>query len=525
MTAQLIVVRRVRSAEGPVGDAVLVRGGRIEAIGEAADMASGDVATISYPDATLVPGLRDAHLHPVGHAASLHRPSLYGADDLASVADIVAAAVRRAPPGTAITAMRLDDQSLAEGRLPDRDFLDPIVGDHPTLLVRYCGHIAVASTAALAMAGIGATTADPVGGSIDRNDRGRPTGVLRETAADMVARAIQRLTPQVTPDQIVDAAIGLASVGLTGIGAIVGIDAGCWAGADSELGALLDAGPDMPITVRALVAADDPNDLEEAARRLGDAGPRVSFLGVKIFSDGSLGGHTAAMHEQYADRATKGTHRLNVDRTLALAHRSVGLGGMVAIHAIGDAANTRTLDIMGQLIEEGVDPAALRIEHASVLTAADIDRFGSLGITASIQPAFIASETKWLEDRVGTDRLSRTYAFAALGRAGVPLAGGSDSPVEPPHPLAGMAVARDRCGIVPQESLDAAQALQLFTEGSAAAIGESAALMAGAPASFTVLDVDPAVASPDDIRRAEVLATWVEGRRVPIHADVTAWLG
>ena len=105
----------------------------------------------------------------------------------------------------------------------------------------------------------------------------------------------------------------------------------------------------------------------------------------------------------------------------------------------------------------------LRIEHASVLTAPDIARFGRLGVTASVQPAFIASETTWLEKRVGPERLRRTYPFRSLLTAGAPLAGGSDCPVEPPHPLWGMAAARDRCGLVPEEGLSADQALALFT--------------------------------------------------------------
>jgi predicted amidohydrolase YtcJ len=167
----------------------------------------------------------------------------------------------------------------------------------------------------------------------------------------------------------------------------------------------------------------------------------------------------------------------------------------------------------------------LRVEHASVLTEADIGRFGSLGVTASVQPAFLASEHGWLEARLGTERLQRTYAFRSLLEAGAPLAGGSDCPVEPPHPLAGVATARDRCGLVGEESLTAEEALSLFTTWSGRAIGESAALAPDAPATFTVLDRDPIDADADRLRGTAVVATWIKGEPIRIPDSVTAWRG
>ena len=158
-----------------------------------------------------------------------------------------------------------------------------------------------------------------------------------------------------------------------------------------------------------------------------------------------------------------------------------------------------------------------------MLTREDIDRFGRLGVTASVQPAFIASEVEWLEKRMGAARLPLTYPFRSLASAGAPLAGGSDSPVEPPHPLWGMAAARDRLGVVPDEGLTATEALDLFTTDAARAIGEDAALDPGAAATFTVLDIDPVAATPDELRSARVLATWVEGSAVTIPDGITAW--
>jgi predicted amidohydrolase YtcJ len=165
----------------------------------------------------------------------------------------------------------------------------------------------------------------------------------------------------------------------------------------------------------------------------------------------------------------------------------------------------------------------LRIEHASVVSPSDVERMAHLGITAVVQPAFLASEHEWLEDRLGPGRLRRTYPFRTLLDAGVPLAGSSDCPVEPPSPLHGMAAARHRAGIVPDEALTGDEALALFTGRSAAAIGDDAALEIGRPATFTVLDRDPVDTSPDRLASGRALATWVDGGRVAWDPDRSIW--
>lgn len=524
MLRRLLIADSVRDHTGVRGDAILVTGHHITAVGRSGDLRSADLPEERFPGSTVIPGLRDAHLHPVGVAAAMRLTSLKSAPDLAAVAATLAAAAADLPPGAALTALRLDDESLAERRLPERCLLDEAVPDHPALVVRYCGHVAVANSAALALAGIGPDTPDPRGGTIDRDPSGVPTGVLRETAVEPVAAALRPLTPAVTPDDLVAATVGLAGVGLTGVGAMVAADSGQWGCDGAELEVVVTAARRIPITMGVMVIAADPDELREAAARLRSAGGRVRFTGVKMFSDGSLGGHTAAMHDGFADRpATRGTDRLDPVWALEMARTSLGLGGRVAIHAIGDRANGAVLDLMETLLGEGADPALLRIEHASVLTPEDIARFGRLGVTASVQPAFLASETGWLEKRVGPERLRRTYPLRSLLAAGACLAGGSDSPVEPPHPLWGMAAARDRCGLVPGEGLDPGEALRLFTADAAAAIGEDARLAPGSPATFTILGGDPVTATPDDLRTMEVCEVWVNGDEVVIPPGTTVW--
>jgi predicted amidohydrolase YtcJ len=520
MNDRIFTAASVRTHDRILGTSVLVRSGRIVAVG-GAELVGPGVPREDFPGSVIVPGLVDAHFHPIGYTASLHRPSLKRAADFRDIAAILGEAADRQPAGTAIAALRLDDESLAEGRLPDREFLDSVVPDRPVLLMRYCGHVAVANTRGLEVAGVGATTPDPVGGSFDRDEAGVPNGIARETAAEILSGALRGAAPPINAEDVVAAATALASLGITAIGGIVGTTTGCWAGPGSELDVLLAAAPDLPIRVATFVIAPGPEELRRAAELLEGSGGPVGFAGVKMFGDGSLGGHTAAMLEPYADAPReRGTLRLDRDHAALLADAALDLGGRVAIHAIGDAANRRALDVMESLIERGADPARLRIEHASVLGEPDIERFGRLGVTASVQPAFLASETSWLESRVGPDRLRHTYPFRSLHRAGAPLAGGSDCPVEPPNPLAGIAAARDRCGIVPEQGLDGDQALALFTDWAARSIGTTADFESRAD--FTVLDRDPVTASPADLRTARAVATVVGGETIRFEG-AAAW--
>ena len=519
----LLTADALRDADAVRGNALLVEDGNIVGVGEAARLRRPGLAE-RHLAGVVVPGLRDAHFHPVGHAAALHRLSLAGAADLAAMAEALGAAAAAQPPGTAVLALRLDDEALAEGRLPDRGLLDRAAPGRPILVVRHCGHIAVASTAALEAAGIGPDAPDPEGGSLDRDERGLPTGVLRETAVTPVAAALRPLLPPLGPGDLVAAVASLAGVGLTGLGAIVSIDQGLWGGSGSELDLLLEAAPALTLPLRVLVIAATPAELEAAARRLDDAGPMVSFLGLKAFADGSLGGHTAALRCPYADRpGNTGTLRLDPAWAGEMIRTAASLGGITAVHAIGDAALSRVLDVFEGAVAAGIDPTRLRVEHASLVPPQDLGRLASLGVTACIQPSFLPADSPWLEARLGRERLPFAYNFRSLADAGVPLAGGSDCPVEPPHPLWGMASARDRAGFLPEEALTAQEALALFTTGAARAIGEDARLSPGSPATLTVLDGDPVTAGAEELRRMRVVATFVSGREVSAPQGTRAW--
>jgi len=519
---RLLTADLVRTARGVLGDAVLIDGESVAAVGRADDLRSPDIVETIYPGAVIIPGIRDAHFHPVPYAAAIAGTTLKTAADLADIAERLRAGAAALPPGAPLVALRLDDETLAEQRLPTRTDLDTAVADRPVLAHRYCGHIAVANSLALAASGINRDTSNPTGGVIDRDAAGEPTGVLRETAIELVSTALVS-TGAIGPDQVVDAMHRLVGLGMTSIGAMTRTGDGPWASLGNEAKLLQQVAHRLPITVHSYVIANSVDEFVAASADLRSAGGRVRWAGLKQFADGSLGGHTAAMHEPFADQPDAvGTLRLTAAHA-DLARACVGAGGSVALHAIGDLACGRVIDLFAELIDEGADPSRLRLEHASVLTRRDITRLADLGVIACVQPAFIGSETEWLEKRLGPQRLALAYPFETMRRAGVRLAGGSDCPVEPPDPWAGMALARDRAGLVPQEGLPADAALGLFTDDAAFALGEPTPLAIGNPADIAVVDRDPVVVDPNELRATRVLATWVHGAEVEVDRSLPTW--
>jgi predicted amidohydrolase YtcJ len=403
----------------------------------------------------------DHHLHPFGYAALVNGLELMDAPDLETVMSRVA--TRGAEVEGPIIGHRLNDEGIRELRLPTAADIDDVVSDRPVLLYRYCGHIAVANSAALALAGIDEDTTDPEGGSFDRDPSGRPNGILRETAVSPVSRALESHTRPPSDLEIISALAGLRRMGIGSITGMVSVSSAVWCSVDDEVETLIRLGPDLPIDIDVLLIASTPDDLRSAKEKLDHADGPITFLGYKDFIDGSLGGHTAAMYEPFSDRPeTRGTERYRHDHMVTMGKTSVEIGGSVAIHAIGDRANDLVLDVHEELIHDGADPARLRVEHMSVVNEDTIERMARLGVTASIQPAFLASEASWLEKRLGADRISRAYPFRSLLEAGVPLLGGSDSPVELPDPEIGIAAAVDRHGINPDETLTRDQAQALF---------------------------------------------------------------
>lgn len=518
----LVSATAVVTPAGRIGDAVLIEDGNVAAVGERSAFTGAGVDEVHYRDGVIVPGLRDAHIHAVPYAALLSGCSLKAATSMGDLVERLATHAARLAPDAPVVATRMDDEHLSERRLPTRHDLDRAVPDRPAVIYRYCGHVAVANTAALAASGISSATSDPDGGSLDRDDHGEPTGVLRETAAGLIAPALARGGGMAAAD-VLTGLTRLAGLGITSVGAMIGYGESPHEKLEAEVELLASVADRLPITVHGIVITDDPDQLSWAAETLNGAGPRLRWLGVKRFADGSLGGHTAAMHHAFADVDTTGTYRLTPTDTAIAAH-AVRLGGMVAIHAIGDRAVSGVLDVFDDLIANGADPADLRMEHVSVIDPAQIERFATMGVSACVQPAFLASESDWVADRVGVDRASWLYPFRSMLAAGIPMIGSSDCPVEPPHPLWGIASAIDRHGVSPSEALSPRDALAMFTTAAARSLREPAPLGAGSAGDLVVIDVDPLSAPAGEIRHATILDTYVGGVAVDVDRSLPAWV-
>lgn len=493
-------------ATRPDDDTVVVNDGRVEAITRRERLGS-DLPIVSHGDAALVPAFIDSHIHPLGYAALVGGTSLSGARDHRDLNDILREAAAGLPPGQALMAQRMNEAAL--GRLPTRHDLDAAVADRPVIAYRYCGHVAVLNSEALRLAGVDRRSADPPGGAIDRDPSGQPTGVLRETAVEMVGAALEPLLPPPSPRQVLDALAGLVAVGIHHVGGMVAADQPLWCGVGNELGQLCELAEDLPLRIDVMVIADTPAELESAAERIEAAGGRLRFWGWKAFADGSLGGHTAAMWDPYVDVETTGLLRLDPDHAERMGRLALDLGGVVAIHAIGDRAVDGTLDLFDRLIDDGADPSRLRMEHASVVSDTAVERLADRGVVASVQPSFLTSESDWVPTRLGSHR--RPYRFATMHRAGVRMIGGSDSPVERPDPLAGIAAATGRKGWADGERLSLEAALSLYTTAPAEHFGLAGPLTPGSEADLVVVAGEPGTEA------ASVAAVYLAGERQEVH--------
>lgn len=470
---RLIVGRGVVGLPG--ANAVLLNENRIVAIGRHSEFV-GEFE-VSHHDGFLSAPRHDHHFHPFGYASAISRLNLKDASDFDEVRKRLEGATARLRPGETLTAHRLDDEGLTELRLPDRWELDAMVGEIPTLLHRYCGHIAVANSAALALAGVG-----------DHSD-----GILREEEIGPVSNVVAARQAPLAPEDVEDALVGLASFGLGKIGAIVSVGDPLFCEVPDELATLIALAPRVPLDLEVLVIAPDPSMLESAAAALQGAGSNVMFAGWKDFADGALGGRTAALHEPFSDDpGNRGIMRLVPPHAKEMSRASLALGGAVALHAIGDRANDAVLDLFADLEPASADGTRLRVEHASVLTPGARHRMAGIGVTASVQPSFITSEVNWLAKRLGP-RVQHTYALGEMEEEGIAMVGGSDCPVETPNPWEGMEAAL-------VGGLGPTPAYHLY----------GSSLQVGTPASVIVIDRDPLTTS--DFASTKVLASYRHGK-------------
>lgn len=508
----------------PKAEALAAWRGRILAVGrreEMADLIGPATRVLDVHGATVLPGFHDAHCHILLFGLSLVEVNVREAQTVGEVAKAVAVRAQREPPGKWIRGGGYNDNKLAERRHPNRHDLDPVSPHHPVWLLHISGHMGVANSLALDRAGITRDTPDPPGGRIVRDDNGDPTGVLLETAQDLVKRVLPPYTLQETKAALAAAGQQMASEGIT-----AAQDA--WAGwiAPEEFRAYQEAVEEgrLPQRVWLLVDVDRLNVRDDRfdfafGLHTGFGSDRLKLGAVKIFVDGSLIGRTAALREPYADPPGVSGMLVRDPLTLVELVRRAHVGGwQVAMHAIGDRAVEVALDAIERVM--GPDPAAFRprIEHCGVVPPDLRERLRRLRPVVVTQPRFLYELGEGYRVALGWERLR--WKLPVAGLRGVPLALSSDRPVVDGAPLKGIQAAvtrrtRDGWTLAPEEAISAEEAMWTYTVGGAYAAraeAEVGTLTPGKWADCVVVDRDPLAVAPEELESVRVMYTVVGGR-------------
>ncbi|MGI8617672.1 MAG: amidohydrolase family protein [Gemmatimonadaceae bacterium] len=526
--AELIVTAdRIYTVEpGPHVHAVAISGGRFVYAGtrQGAERYRGPgTRLMDFPGAYIYPGLADAHAHLGGLGTALERVRL---DDTRTYEEVVARVAERAAPlprGEWVLGRGWDQTRWPVRDFPAHDALSRAVPNHPVVITRVDGHALLANARAMELAGITAATPDPAGGRIVRDRAGLPTGVFIDNAENLVNRVIPRATPEQTRRRLLAAAAEVHRWGLTSVH-----DAGASRGTIDLIEAMAAQG-ELDLRTYVMISADTADERHYFRRGpvSGAHGDRVWIRSVKVYADGALGSRGAALLAPYSDDpGNTGLLVTPPERIQNLVHSALAAGFQVATHAIGDRGNHIALDAY----EEGLrrTPARdhrLRVEHAQVITLADIPRFARLGVIPSMQASHQRSDMRWAEERVGPQRIRGAYAWRSLLRGGAVIPNGSDAPVESANPLISFYAAVTRQdesgyppgGWYPAQRMTRTEALKAMTIWPAfAGFQESliGSIKTGKLADFTVLDRDIMTVPDSEILQASVVATFVGGRQV-----------
>ncbi len=510
--------------------ALAVRGGGIVAVGSNDDVlrhVGPDTPVVSLPGAMIVPGFVDAHVHPVTGGVELGQCDLNDA----RTREALAATIHRCDETQTGAWLRGGgwDLTLFDDAHPRATDLDALVGDRPAYLGAADSHSAWVNTAALRAAGIDATTPDPPGGRIERGPDGAPTGTLREAAMALVERELPATT---AAEREVGLRRALAMAHGFGVTALHEANA-----TPEVLAAYVALAQRGELTARVVVALHiDPTRGPEqlavlrATRDALTADPTwLRASAIKIFADGVIESHTAALLEPYQGGSDVGALALPAARLRAIVIEADRLGFDLHVHAIGDRAIRETLDALAQA--RASNPARERrdmIAHVQLVDPADLPRFAELGVIANLQPLWAYPDayiTDLTEPVLGPARARWLYPFRSLAEHGARLVAGSDWSVSSMNPLRAMEVAVTRrdpdvhvgAAWIPQETIDVATILRAYTTTGAWALrldDDSGTIEVGKRADLAVLDRNLLAIPASDIADARVLATLVDGRLV-----------
>src|SRR5947209_8668232 len=509
----------------PAAQAVAVLGDRIVALGSNADIDAWRGASTHVIDAAgklLLPGFNDAHVHFVSGGLQLDSVQLNDATSAAEFARRIGEQAKKTPKGEWIVGGDWDETKWDPARLPTKELIDPLTSETPVFVSRYDGHMSLANSVALRLAGITAHTKDPPGGVIVHDAQGNPTGALKDAALDYVNKVIPPLSHEQRLRAVKRALAHAASLGVTSV---------------------QDMNPDYPdiaaysellqrgdLTMRIYAAPLITQVDDQAKIGIGHAfgGPFLRIGALKAYADGSLGSSTAYFYEPFTDQPSN--HGLLSDEMQPLSlmrdrmMKADAAGLQLCTHAIGDQAISMILDIYTEVAQaHGDADRRFRIEHAQHMAAKDFDRFAQLRVIASVQPYHAIDDGRWAEKRIGHDRASRTYAFRTFLDHGVHLALGTDWAVAPLNPMLTVYAAvtratldgKNRNGWFPEQKLTVPETVEAYTMGSAYAEfqeNEKGSLSPGKLADMVILSHDIFHIDPVKIREVSVLKTILGGK-------------
>jgi len=509
----------------PWAQAMLVRGEEILAVGdddEVAGLADTGAQVVDLEKHFVMPGFNDAHVHLGGAGEYWLSVRLIGVQSVAELQKRLAEGIAQHHEGEWITGFGWDHTFWPEKKFPNRQQLDAISPKNPVILTHVSGHVAVANSLALQLAGIDKSTPNPSGGEIERDGLGEPTGMLKEGAAMRLVES--KIPPPSMEQRRKGIELALADVAKSGVTSVQ--DNSAW----EDFLTYRTLKNDGKLTVRItewLPFAAPLEKLEQLRRDGGTTDPWLRTGALKMVTDGALGSRTAAMLAPYSDdSSTSGIMIMEPEKLRELAIARDKAGFQLNFHAIGDRANRVSLDAFEAAAKaNGPRDRRDRIEHAQVIAASDIPRFARLQVIASMQPSHETSDMRWAEQRVGPERVKGAYAWATMQKFGIRLAFGTDYPVEPITPFRGLYACVTRelpaggppGGWQPQEKISLPDCIRAYTSGSAYGEfmeGRKGELKAGEFADFIVLSNDLTKVSPAQYLETHVLRTVVGGRSV-----------
>ncbi len=525
---------RTQDSRRPRAEAVAIRANRLAAVGrneEIKNLARPGARVIDLGGRLVLPGLTDSHIHVSLWATSLKAVPLSDASSLTEVLRRVAEAAQKASPGGWIQGMGLDETRWPEGRLPARRDLDQAAPNHPVLLRRRDGHLAVANSRALALAGMGDHAPDPPAGSLERDEAGRPTGVLKERAIDLVDKIVPEPAADELAGAIKEALPRLHALGLTGIH-----DMRVWGAKEGQRAfkawRRLDEAGALNVRCWMCLSGESLDQAAALGLRTGFGHDRLRLGHLKFFADGSMGSGTAWVIEPYR-HGGRGLPVCDVAELAAAIEKADRAGLAVAVHAIGDRANQELIAIFEKLetrrsaagsLSSPRPTAGHRLEHAQMIRPSDLRRLARLGVFVSVQPLHVTEDIIVHERYVGS-LTKHVYPFRDMIDASLCLVFGSDCPVVDPNPWRGVhaAVTRTRPdgsppgGWHPEQRLSLDEAIWAYTMGPALVCGrgeELGSLSPGKLADLIVLDRNIYHLEPSKVHQAQVDLTIMDGQIV-----------